>query len=145
MSDRIDSIPAPGSTRQGLLAGAWVVAAVATVGSLNYQYGLGLFPCELCWYQRILMYPLVVVLGYGALTDQADAYRLVLPLSLPGIGVAAYHSYLQTTPTLRCSFAGCGRVQFRFLGTLTIPNQALLAFVLISAVASVVWWQSTRT
>ncbi len=128
-----------GPSRRRLLAGAWLVAAVATVGSLNYQYGLGLFPCELCWYQRILMYPLVVVLGYAALTDQADAHRVVLPLSVPGIGVAAYHSYLQTTPSLQCSFAGCGRVQFRFLGTLTIPNQALVAFLLITAVGIVAW------
>ena len=125
--------------RRRLLAACTLVAVVATVGSLYFSEVMGLFPCELCWYQRILMYPLVVVLGYAALTDQADAHRLVLPLSVPGIGVAAYHSYLQTTPSLQCSFAGCGRVQFRFLGTLTIPNQALVAFVLISAVGLVVW------
>ncbi len=128
-----------GTSRRRLLAGAWLVAAVATLGSLNYQYGLGLFPCELCWFQRILMYPLVVVLGYATLTDQADAHRLVLPLSVPGVAVAAYHSYLQTTPALQCSFAGCGRVQFRLLGTLTVPNQALLAFLLVTAAGLVTW------
>jgi disulfide bond formation protein DsbB len=131
-------------SRRRLLAGAWLVAVVATLGSLNYQYGLGLFPCELCWYQRILMYPLVVVLGYATLVDQPDAHRLVLPLSLPGIAVAAYHSYLQTTPTLQCSFAGCGRVQYRLLGVLTIPNQALLAFLAISAVGAAVWLRARR-
>ncbi len=131
-----------GGSRRRLLAGAWLVAFVATLGSLNYQYGLGLFPCELCWYQRILMYPLVVVLGYAALTDQRDAHRLVLPLSVPGVFVAAYHSYLQTTPTLQCSFAGCGRVQFRLFGALTIPNQALIAFLAIAGVAALVWARS---
>lgn len=135
---------AAGLSRRHLLAGAWVVAAVATAGSLNYQYGLGLFPCELCWFQRILMYPLVVVLGYAALVDQRDAHRLILPLSVPGIGVAAYHSYLQTTPTLECSFAGCGRVQFRLFDVLTIPNQALIGFLAITVVGAAVWVRSRR-
>lgn len=129
-------------SRRVLLGFGWLIAVVATVGSLNYQYGLGLFPCELCWYQRILMYPLVVVLGYATLTDQADAHRLLLPLSVSGIAVSAYHSYLQTTPTLQCSFAGCGRVQFRLFGTLTIPNQALVAFSLLTVVGVVVWARS---
>jgi len=137
------SLPAAPSRRR-LLAGAWLVAVVATLGSLNYQYGLGLLPCELCWYQRILMYPLVVVLGYATLIDQRDAHRLILPLSLPGVAVAAYHSYLQTTPTLQCSFAGCGRVQFRLFDLLTIPNQALIAFLAISAVGAAVWARARR-
>jgi len=131
-------------SRRRLLAGAWLVAAVATLGSLNYQYGLGLFPCELCWFQRILMYPLVVVLGYATLVDQRDAHRLVLPFALPGAAVAAYHSYLQTTPTLQCSFAGCGRVQFRLFDVLTVPNQALVAFLAIGAVGAAVWLRARR-
>lgn len=131
-------------SRRRLLGAAWLVATVATLGSLNYQYGLGLFPCELCWFQRVLMYPLVVVLGYATLVDQRDAHRLILPLSVPGIGVAAYHSYLQTTPTLECSFAGCGRVQFRLFDVLTIPNQALIAFLAISVVGATVWVRSRR-
>jgi disulfide bond formation protein DsbB len=131
-----------GPSRRALLGAGWLIAVVATAGSLNYQYGLGLFPCELCWYQRILMYPLVVVLGYATLTDQVDAHRLLLPLSIPGIAVSAYHSYLQTTPRLQCSFAGCGRVQFRLFGTLTIPNQALVAFSLLTVVGVVVWAQT---
>ncbi|MFB6171291.1 MAG: disulfide bond formation protein B [Haloarculaceae archaeon] len=124
---------------------AWTVALVATAGSLFYQFGMGLYPCELCWFQRVLMYPLVVVLGYATVADQRDVHRVVLPLALPGAVLAAYHSYLQVAPGMTCSFAGCGRVQFRLLG-LTVPNQSLLAFVLLVGLMAVVGWRfRTRT
>lgn len=116
------------------LAGATLVAAVATAGSLYLSEVLGLIPCELCWYQRILMYPLVIVVGVAALEKRVGAYRTALPLSITGVAVAAYHSYLQVAvePTT-CTVGGCGTVQYRVLG-LTIPNLSLLAFVSISFV-----------
>lgn len=120
-------------------AGAWLVATVATAGSLFYQHGLGLYPCELCWYQRILMYPLVVVLGYATLTDQGDVHRIVLPLALPGLGIGAYHSVLQRSPSTVCSIGGCGTVQLRVAG-LTIPNQSTLAFLLIVMAMGWCWY-----
>ena len=116
------------------LAGATLVAAVATAGSLYLSEVLGLIPCELCWYQRILMYPLVIVVGVAALEKRVGAYRTALPLSITGVAVAAYHSYLQVAvePTT-CTVGGCGTVQYQVLG-LTIPNLSLLAFVSISVV-----------
>jgi disulfide bond formation protein DsbB len=115
-----------------LLAAATVVAAVATAGSLWFSLGLGLVPCELCWYQRILMYPLVVVLGVAALEDRAGVWRTVLPLALPGLAVAAYHSYLQAT-TVACGLGGCATVQWRApLVGLSIPNLSLVAFLLVT-------------
>lgn len=117
---------------------AWAAAFVATSGSLYYQFGLGLVPCELCWFQRIAMYPLVVVLGYAALAGQADAHRSVLPLAVPGLLLAAYHSSLQLSPAFSCGFLGCGVVQYRLLG-MTIPNQALVGFVVIAGAMAVVW------
>lgn len=121
------------------LFSAFAVATVATAGSLYYQFGLGYFPCQLCWFQRVLMYPLVVVLGYAALTDFDDAHRLVAPFPLIGAPISAYHSYLQTTPGITCSFGPCGYVQHRVLG-LSIPNQALVAFVLVG-LAMVAHWR----
>ena len=110
-----------------------LVALVATSGSLYLSLGLGLVPCELCWYQRILMYPLVVVLAVGAIERRAGVYRTVLPLSALGGAVAAYHSYIQIAPTSGvCSVGGgCSAVQLRVLG-LSIPNLSLVAFVLIT-------------
>jgi disulfide bond formation protein DsbB len=116
------------------LAAALAVAAVATAGSLSYSLLLGLYPCRLCWYQRILMYPLVVLLGWGLLAGEDGVAVPALALSVPGAAVAAYHSWLQVTGTGGCGLFACSTVQHRALG-LTIPNQALVAFLLVTALA----------
>lgn len=132
----------PAVNRRRATAAAWAVAVVATLGSLSYSLVLGLAPCDLCWYQRILMYPLVVVLGYAALTGLPDVHRLVLPLSVPGLAIAAYHSWLQLSADPTCSFSGsCGVVQFRLAGVLAIPNQSAVAFLLISLAMVGSWWR----
>ncbi|MFC7155507.1 disulfide bond formation protein B [Halomarina halobia] len=120
------------------LAAATAVAAVATAGSLYFSLGLGLVPCELCWYQRILMYPLVLILGMAAVEERAGVYRTALPLSVGGFGIAAYHSYVQLQAAAGpgfCSAAGgsCAAIQWTapVLG-LTIPNLSLIAFALIT-------------
>lgn len=118
-----------------LIAGA-IVAAIATVGSLYFSLGMGLYPCELCWYQRILMYPLVLVLGIAALDDRHEIYRTALPFAVGGMGLAAYHSYLQVTATEVCS-TYCATVQFQFLGVLTIPNLSLIAFTMLVGLLSI--------
>jgi disulfide bond formation protein DsbB len=120
-----------------LLALTTVVAAVATAGSLYFSLGLGLVPCELCWYQRILMYPLVVVLGVAAVEDRPGVWRTVLPLSIGGLAVSAYHSYLQAA-SVACGIGagGCAVVQWRApLVGLSIPNLSLAAFLLVTVVA----------
>lgn len=128
------------STRAVLVLST-LVAAVATVGSLFFSLGLGLVPCELCWYQRILMYPLVVVLGVAAAEERADVYRTVLPLSTLGILVSSYHVYIQLFPvSTGCTLGGgCSSIQYPMLGgLLTIPRLALIAFVLITVLVGVV-------
>ncbi|MFB6123734.1 MAG: disulfide bond formation protein B [Haloferacaceae archaeon] len=120
-----------------VLVALTVVAAVATAGSLWFSLGLGLTPCRLCWYQRILMYPLVVVLGVASVEDRPRAWLTALPLSLGGVAVAAYHSYLQVAPSpaQTCSIGGesCVRIQYSMAdGLLTIPRLSLVAFVLLS-------------
>ena len=81
------------SNGRASLVGGTVVAGVATVGSLYFSEVLGLIPCELCWYQRILMYPLVLVVGVGALENRLGVYRTALPLSVAGTAVAADPDY----------------------------------------------------
>jgi len=116
---------------------AALVAAVATGGSLYLSVGLGLEPCELCWYQRILMYPLVVVLGVAAAERRAGVWRTVLPLSVLGAGIAAYHSSLQAT-AVACGLGGaCAAVRWRdpLLG-LSVPNLSLVAFLLVTGLVA---------
>ncbi|WP_066417961.1 disulfide bond formation protein B [Halorubrum aethiopicum] len=122
------------------LSTATLVAAVATAGSLRFSLGLGLEPCTLCWYQRILMYPLVVVLGVATLEKRTAVRRTALPLVIPGLCLAGYHSFLQAT-TGRCTFGGpCAAVQWRdpVVG-LTIPNLSLVAFGLIAVLLVGMW------
>ncbi|MFC6824815.1 disulfide bond formation protein B [Halopelagius fulvigenes] len=124
---------------RAVLGGATTVAAVATAGSLYFSLGLGLVPCDLCWYQRILMYPLVVVLGVAAVERRSEVYRTVLPLSGLGTVVAAYHVYLQVAPGGgTCSLGGgCASIQYAMLGgLLTIPRLSLIAFVLITGLVA---------
>lgn len=99
---------------------------------------MGLYPCDLCWIQRIGMYPLVVVLGIATYEDRIAVWRTALPLSIGGGLVSAYHSYLQATPSSSCSAGGCGSVQFELFGLLSIPNLSLSAFTVITAVVAFV-------
>lgn len=118
-------------TRVWLTAGT-LVAAIATAGSLYLSEVLGLTPCELCWCQRIFMYPLVVVLGIAAIEDCPGVYRTTLALTIPGGAIAAYHSAIQRLGNGACTVGGgCTSIQYDVLG-LSIPNLALIAFVLVS-------------
>ncbi|WP_435101941.1 disulfide bond formation protein B [Halarchaeum sp. P4] len=121
------------SSRTLLALGA-LVATVATAGSLTYSLVLGFVPCEFCWYQRILMYPLVGVLAYAWYTEDTGIYRLVLPFCAGGVAFAAYQSYLQVVAGNTCTFGGCATIYVR---PVTIPNQSFVAFVLIGALMGV--------
>lgn len=131
-----------------LLAGCAFVALLATVGSLYFSEIAGFLPCELCWYQRILMYPLVVILGVGAYESRGGVWKTGLPLSVLGAGVAAYHSYLQISPSAAsvCSVGGgCDGIYWEGLGIFTIPRLSLLAFLLITAGLAVVAFLDTQS
>ncbi|RXK50040.1 disulfide bond formation protein B [Halorientalis pallida] len=115
------------------LTAGTLFAAVATAGSLFFSLGLGLVPCELCWYQRILMYPLVVVLGVATVELRPAVWKTALPLSVSGLALASYHSVLQVTSS-SCALGGaCAAIQWRSpLLELTIPNLSLLGFALVT-------------
>ncbi len=128
---------------KGALAGpgvdaAWIVAIVATGGSLYYSEVVDFTPCLLCWYQRIAMYPLVLIFGTAVLRDdRAGGRRFALPLAAVGILLSGYHYLLQRFPSLETS-ATCGlgipcSAQWveRF-GFVTIPWMAFSAFTLIA-------------
>ena len=80
---------------------AWGVATIAMLGSLYLSEIANFLPCLFCWYQRIAMYPLVVVLGVGALRSDPGVWRYALPLPVIGFLIAAYHVTIQWRPTTR--------------------------------------------
>ncbi|NJL03531.1 MAG: disulfide bond formation protein B [Chloroflexaceae bacterium] len=119
----------------GLLV-ALLAACLATVGSLFFSEVWGWIPCLLCWYQRILMYPLVAVLAVGILRRDPAVYAYVLPLSLAGMAMSLYHYLLIKTdlfPPPACQ-AGipCDVDYLNLFGFINIPFLALLAFAIIS-------------
>src|SRR5256714_4276561 len=77
------------------LWGAFVVAAVATGGSLFYSQIGGAIPCEFCWFQRVLMYPLSILTLLIAARGDNRAARYLLPLPIVGAGTSIYHMLIE--------------------------------------------------
>jgi len=128
---------------RGIVA-AWIVALLATVGSLYFSEVARFTPCTLCWYQRIAMYPLVVILFGAALRrDVRGAVFYGAPLAVIGAGVAIYHLYIEYHPeaeTPGCKIgAPCTTRWIDEYGYITIPALALTAFVAILCLLWLGW------
>jgi disulfide bond formation protein DsbB len=130
-------------TVQWALAGnelvlAFVVAATATLGSLYFSEIAHFEPCKFCWFQRIAMYPVAVILGIAAW--RKDRGIRLYAMTLAGIGgaISAYHYLIQQFPNLssgECSVGvPCTAAWFWQFGFITIPWMALSAFALIIVV-----------
>jgi disulfide bond formation protein DsbB len=115
---------------------AWVVAATATAGSLYYSQVAGFPPCELCWYQRIAMYPLVLLLAIAAVRRDVGIRTVVIPLVLAGAVISIYHYQLERFPeqeSLSCSVTvPCTTVWVWRFHYISIPFMALSAFLAIA-------------
>jgi disulfide bond formation protein DsbB len=122
---------------------AFVVALTATLGSLYYSEIAGFIPCRLCWYQRILMYPLVIITLIGALRRDDFLPGYVLPFALLGMLVSGYHSLLEKgvfPPPLVCSAdVPCTISYVNYLGFITIAVMAFVAFTLIALIMAGQW------
>lgn len=120
---------------------AWLVAAVAMAASLYMSEVRHFQPCVLCWYQRIAMYPLVLVLGIAALRRDLAVWRYAIPLALVGATVSIYHYQLERFPDqeqIACSATvPCTTIWFEQLGYITIPMMALSAFALIITILTI--------
>jgi len=117
---------------------AWLVAAVSVAGALFFSEVMALPPCVLCWYQRIFMFPLAILLPLGLFPLDARVVRYTLPLALAGTAVAVYHMLLvlRVIPesAAPCSRGvPCGEVQIEWLGFVTIPLLSAIAFGAITA------------
>lgn len=123
--------------RNGLVL-AFIVALTATLGSLFFSLVAGYPPCELCWYQRIGMYPLVFILGLGLLRkDREGAADYSLAVLIPGALIALYHNYLyfRSSGGGACAPGEAGMCLVRFVfefNYVTIPLMSLTAYLLIA-------------
>lgn len=114
---------------------ASVVAIVATAGSLYFSEVANYQPCVLCWYQRIAMYPLALLLPVALLTGRRNVAGLLLPLPAIGAAIAVYHYQLEWFPAQEEPFCTqgvpCSVRWFLELGYVSLPLLSLTAFVAI--------------
>jgi disulfide bond formation protein DsbB len=117
---------------------AFVVASIATGGSLFFSEIAHFVPCELCWYQRICMYPLSLLLLFAAAHGDYRMPRYLLPFCLVGGGVSVYHLLVENKvvgESQACFVSapgGCGVKWINEFGYITIPTLALSAFALLA-------------
>ncbi|MCG1022575.1 disulfide bond formation protein B [Sutcliffiella horikoshii] len=124
---------------ENLLLAATIIALVATLGSLYFSEVLMYIPCELCWYQRILMYPLVILLGIATIKKDAGIATYVLPLSIIGASISFYHYLIQKVAffgenSVSCGVVPCTGQYINWMGFITIPFLALIGFISVTVI-----------
>jgi disulfide bond formation protein DsbB len=117
---------------------AFLIATAAMLGSLVYSEVIGYEPCVLCWYQRVFMYPQVLLLWMGMYRKDGSVKDYVLALSAIGAIIAFYHYMLQigAAPSVVCSAVGysvdCAQNFTMQLGYITLPMMSLTAFLMVA-------------
>ncbi|KOO50001.1 disulfide oxidoreductase [Viridibacillus arvi] len=122
----------------------WITSIIAMMGSLFFSEQMGFIPCTLCWYQRILMYPLVFLLGMAFYRNDKEIYKYVLPMSVFGMLLSGYHYALQKIPSMHefstcTSGVPCSGQYINWLGFVTIPFLSFIGFTVITISMLVLW------
>lgn len=120
------------------IAIAFLVSATSMFGSLYFSEIANYEPCRLCWYQRICMYPIAIVLLVALIRRRRDVVPYVLTLASLGAAISIYHYLVEWYPTLEsnvCSLdVPCTTVWFREFGFVSLPQMALTGFVTVFTV-----------
>jgi disulfide bond formation protein DsbB len=130
--------PRTDTTAWTLIFVAWLVATLATLGALFLGEVMHLPPCVLCWYQRICMFPLALILAIGLFPWDRKVIRYALPLAVPGWLFAVFHQLLVAgviPESIRPCTQGvpCTEKVIEWFGFVTIPFLSLAAFSTIIA------------
>jgi disulfide bond formation protein DsbB len=129
--------------------GAWLVASVSTLGALFFGEVMQLPPCVLCWYQRIFMFPLALILPIGLFPFDRKVVRYALSLAVPGWLFAVFHLLLVAgviPESIKPCTQGvpCSETVIEWFGFLTIPLLSAVAFSTIIALLIVAHSRSSR-
>ena len=111
----------------------WLIASISTLGSLFFSNIMNFPPCVLCWYQRICLFPLVIILLIGLFSIDKSVIKFALPLALVGWFIALYHNLLYSgiipESIQPCSQGvSCTEDYISLFGIFTIPMLSLIAF-----------------
>ena len=129
-------------TNPRLLFIGLAVSIVATLGSLFLSEVMHFIPCDLCWFQRIMMYPLTIILGIAYLRGEYQQTFYVLIFSIIGGLIALLHYLLQMLPSTSgatCGIVPCTVDYLNWYGFITIPFLALVAFIIIGITSFTIW------
>jgi disulfide bond formation protein DsbB len=124
-----------------LLYLSWLFATIAVTGSLYFSQVLELPPCSLCWWQRICIFPLVILFGVGYLKKDPNCVYYTAPLVWLGLIISSYHNLLyygliEKGFTACSAGASCTTSQIEWLGFITIPLLSVLVFVLLTVLTT---------
>jgi disulfide bond formation protein DsbB len=127
----------------------WLIATASTLGALFFSEVMSLPPCVLCWYQRIFMFPLVLLLPVGLFPFDPKIARYALPLSAVGGSLAVFHvllTYGLIPESIRPCTQGvpCAQNQIEWFGFVSIPLLSLAAFSVINALLLVTHFRVSR-
>ncbi len=128
---------------------AWLAATTATLGAIFLGEVMGMTPCVLCWYQRIFMFPLAIMLGMAAYLDDRRGAIYALALTAIGLAVAGYHTLLvaELIPKtwVPCSAGvSCANQKLEILNGIQIPWLSLAAFMTVACLLVVYLRKSSR-
>ena len=128
---------------------AWLLAAAATLGALFFGEVMQLPPCSLCWYQRIFMFPMALILPFGLFPFERNVVRAALPLALFGGVIAAFQVLLVAGVIPRrlepCKQGvPCSETVIEWFGFVTIPLLSLVAFATIAALLMIAYLRSSK-
>ena len=122
--------------KNNILYAAWTTSVLSFVGSIFFSNVLNFPPCVLCWYQRICMYPLAVILGVGILKKDKNVLWYAAPLAVVGWAVSIYHNllYYNILPESAApcvAGVSCTTKFIEYFGFITIPFLSFAGFSVI--------------
>jgi disulfide bond formation protein DsbB len=137
------------SSSWNILFLCWLVSSVSAMGSLFFSYVMEFAPCVLCWYQRIFLFPLVIILAVGLFPIDKSVVKYALPLAIAGWLTAAYYNLLYAgivpESIQPCSQGvSCTEEYIDLFGFLSIPMLSLLSFSTIIALLIILKMRTTK-
>lgn len=132
-----------------LVFACWLVATISTLGAIFLGEVMGLAPCILCWYQRICMFPLVLILAAGLFPLDVRVVRYAFPLALVGLGIAVFHllvseGIVSEAITPCTQGVPCSQQLIEWFGFLTIPMLSVAAFTVINAMLIALYFKASK-
>jgi disulfide bond formation protein DsbB len=128
---------------------SWVVACIAVLISLYYSEIRHLEPCHLCWYQRICLFPLAIILGIATYRGFVGIVPFVLPQVVIGFMFALYQVAIQEIPNFNpidiCGAGpSCSEKTFIGLGAITLPMASAMGFLVLFTLLILAWRSHRR-